>query len=239
MMVQQALALVCLIVFPFSELTAQTRPANESELDTIREAFTLDEVPPSKNEVLELRGTFFDATETSPARLIGLVYLQPYVLEPDLCVMEMWYRASVQQLDKYQWDPRMVSYAIWLRKSGDPCRISVLSDLPPDAIRTNDAIPPAALSFVLNKAGQILALAFQYAAESLEMSPLTREQFLRYRNDPLFRLAKISIPRQRVQNNEFELEARFRSPRKTEGPLVIFSVAEASIVVDGVGSWSE
>ncbi len=238
----RALALVCLLLCLSVDVIAQTRPANESELDSIREAFKLDEVPRSKqHEVLEFRGTFFGATDTSAARLIGLVYLQPYALEPNLCVMETWYRASVQQLDKYQWDPVSISYTIWLHGSGDPCRLSARSDVPRDAIRTDDAIPAGAVSFALNNADQILALAFDYAAGLPETSPLEKERFLRYRDDPSFRLSKISIPRQRqrVTKSEFELEAWFSSPRESEGPFVNFSVAHAGIVVNAVGSWVE
>jgi hypothetical protein len=204
----------------------------------IREVFAVDEIPErSHYAVLSLGGTYTPASRVSAANLVGEVYLAPYEVQGELCVMEAWFRTGFDSGNGYEWGTQSSAYWNWVHDQGDDCEISGRSDVPQNAVVTNEPVPSAALKYVLVNAGELLTLYFDQVAREPEIDESLKERFLNYRNDESYRLDRLRITPQSVPDTGFAYSATFRAFERSEGPSVTFSITRTGFVVHSVGFW--
>ena len=220
------------------EVGAQSRPASDSEIETIREAFEVDDIPEWKHHVvLEVQGTYTARTDTSGEYLTGEIYFQPYSVQSSLCVMEAWFRTGHGRNGQYEWGAERYGYWNWLHVEGRSCEISDRSELPEDAVVTNEPIPSASLIYILSNASELLSLYFVHVAGESAISSSQKEQLLNYSNDPNFRLNQVGITAESTPEIGFAYTAMYRSPNFSEGPIVTFSISEFGFRIHAAGFW--
>ena len=232
-------ALLTLLICLAAEAQVPSRPATYAEVELIRDVFRLDDLPEWRRqyEALSVEGTFRPPSETSGATLSGRAYMAPYEVQGSLCVMEVWFVSGRWKINAYEWTSYETAYWNWLRDPQGDCRILNRSAVPEDAVETRAAIPSASLPIILSNAAEILALAFDYTTRSTEMEAADKTRFLKFRDEPAYRLSEIRLSMESQPGIGFVYHATYRSPGESEGPTVMFSVTPAGIVVHGVGSW--
>lgn len=215
-----------------------TRPATETEIESIRKAYGLDSIPDWKHySVLGVEGFFVQGSPELGARLEGRVHFEPYEVQGTLCVAEAWFTTGWQTDTGYDWSPTFHVYRNWLRETRGDCQIDSWSNVPQHAVRTTEPIPSSTLSFVLSNAAEILNLGFDHATNAVASDEPWFEKFLGYRGDRSFQLSDLEITEESVPGVGFAYRATYRSPDRTEGPVIVFSVTRAGFVVHSVGQW--
>ena len=217
---------------------AQERAASQAEIELIREAFRLDEIPPSRHPaVRDVQATYTPASGSTAAYLVGRVYLEPYAVGADLCVMEVWAKTGRQASRGYEWGGDQVSHRNWLRRAEAACESPDEAEPRQDAVVTSEPVPSAELAFIMRNADELLAQFFERAAADAAIDAAAKARLLSYRAAPSPRLDRVGITDVSLPGIGFAFRATFRSAGSLEGPAVVFSVSPAGFVVHSVGIW--
>jgi len=217
---------------------AESRPATEAEIELIREALTLDEIPEWKHyRVLEVQGAFTDGSAGRPARLDGWVYFEPYTVQGTLCMMEATFVTGLRHDSGYDWSAERFAYWNWQVGASGNCQISARAQLPSSAVQSSEPIPSATMAYVLAHSDELLALAFRYAETAIEETEPAHDRILGYAANGAYRLERIEVTKHSSPEYGFAYSATYRATGKLEGPVVVFSVTPSGFVVHSVGLW--
>lgn len=217
---------------------AQPRLATESEIDLLREALAVDDIPEWNHyRVLEVQAAFTQESDGRPARLDGWVYFEPYEVQGALCMMEARFVTGLRSGDSYDWSLERFAYWNWQAGATDSCRISDRSQLPDSAVQSGEPIPSATLVYVLANSDRLLALAYEHAEASLEEDDSARDRIVGYAANGRYQLERIEVTQHSSPAYGFAYSATFRASGVLEGPVVIFSVTASGFVVHSVGTW--
>lgn len=230
--------LVAVLAGLCAEVEAQSRPASNSEIEAIREAFEVDEISEWKHHaVLDVRGTYTAPTDRSDDYLIGEVYFEPYSVQSGLCIMEARFKTGHGRNGQYEWGAERYGYWNWLRVEGRSCEISDRSEVPEDAVVTNEPIPSTSLMYILRNASELLSLYFDHIEGESAISSSQKERLLSYSSDPSFHLDQVRITPESAPKIGFAYSATYRSPNLSEGPSVTFSISMSGFTIHAVGFW--
>lgn len=225
-----------LVVGMCTNADAQIRPATEAEIEVIREALTLNQIPEWKHyEVLGVDATFTGQSDDQPARLDGWVTFEPHEIQDDLCMMEASFITGLRIDEEYDWSVERFAYWNW-DASQDGCEVASRSQISGRPVQSNEPIPSTTMAFVLANSRELLTLAYEYL-ESIDETAPGRDMILAYREVGSFEIDRIDISQSGSREFGSAYSATYRAPGRLEGPAVVFSVTQSGFVIHDVGRW--
>jgi hypothetical protein len=228
---------------------AETRPANDDELEAIRETLLHEEIPERKRyNVLSVEGTHFDDDGVNKGTLHGAVFFRPLLIHGRLCLMESYHRKGTKTDSGYEWDKSTdANYLYW--EVDRDCEIEDRSKVPSEAVIAFYPIHSADMVRIIRDAEKLLQEGIRYALDEIkfastnwpigtpELSEInrTREMYEGFKDDRSLRLFQVDLNKNPLPGSGFRYTASYVSDRTDDLPVIPFSITEDGFVVHGRG----
>ena len=93
---------------------AESRPANETELQAVRAALSLDSIPATRHHVvMDVEGPYSGGETRGSGRLQGVAWFRPYMIQDALCLAETLYVYGTESGQGFAWEKARPVHRYW------------------------------------------------------------------------------------------------------------------------------